>query len=212
MVAAPSSPLAAHRTTLSATGCVWGCDVRVGPVPDQTEVLLIGGRSGVGKSSVALEIAAQLSAAKVQHAYIEGDNLDMAWPPPWSHQLAERNLAAMWTNYRTLGYRRLIYSNVVSVCESATLCAAMADDPRAIGVLLTSSDRVAAARLERREIGSELASHIERSRLRAAELDDRVPAWVQRVPTDGRSVTDIAAQIVAITGWTASAAPGPTAD
>jgi adenylylsulfate kinase-like enzyme len=46
--------------------------------------LFIGGRSGVGKSSVGYEIHAQLSAACVQHCLIEGDNLDMAWPIPMS--------------------------------------------------------------------------------------------------------------------------------
>jgi hypothetical protein len=26
----------------------------------------------------------------------------MAYPPPWEQKLAERNLAAMWGNYRAL--------------------------------------------------------------------------------------------------------------
>jgi adenylylsulfate kinase-like enzyme len=72
--------------------------------------LFIGGRAGVGKSGVGAEIHARLSAADVRHCLIEGDNLDQAWPVPWEqgHDLAERNLAAMWTNYRALGYRRMI--------------------------------------------------------------------------------------------------------
>jgi len=59
-------------------------------VTAQTEVLLIGGRSGAGKSAVGNEMHAQLSAASVQHCLIEGDNLDMAYPPPWKHHLAEQ--------------------------------------------------------------------------------------------------------------------------
>jgi adenylylsulfate kinase-like enzyme len=59
--------------------------------------LFVGGRSGAGKSSVGLEIHAQLSAAGIRHCLIEGDNLDMAYPPPWEHGLAEQNLAAMWS-------------------------------------------------------------------------------------------------------------------
>jgi hypothetical protein len=54
---------------------------------------------------------AQLPAARVQHCFIEGNNLDMAYPPPWEHGLAEQNLAAMWANYRALGYRRMICAN-----------------------------------------------------------------------------------------------------
>jgi hypothetical protein len=34
---------------------------------------------------------------------IEGDNLDMAFPQAWEHNLAERKLAAIWVNYRALG-------------------------------------------------------------------------------------------------------------
>lgn len=44
----------------------------------RSHVLLIGGRSGVGKSTVAAEVHRQLSEYGVHHAWIEGDNLDMA--------------------------------------------------------------------------------------------------------------------------------------
>lgn len=176
---------------------------------ERSEVLLIGGRSGVGKSSVAFEMVEQLSAARVRHASIEGDNLDMAWPAPWEHTrpgdlgLAERNLAAMWANYTALGYRRLVYTNTVSVCWSDAVRAAMGDEPRVIGVLLTAGDRTAEQRLAGREIGSGLARHVERSRVRAVELADRAPDWVTRVATDGRSVVDIAAEVIGLTGWLA---------
>ena len=63
---------------------------------------------------------AQLPAARVQHCFIEGNNLDMAYPPPWEHGLAEQNLAAMWANYRALGYRRVIYTNTASIFGQVT--------------------------------------------------------------------------------------------
>lgn len=76
-----------------------------------SEAVFIGGRSGVGKTSVGFEIHAQLSAAGIRPCLIDGDDLDMAHPPPWEHGLAERHLATMWSNYRELGNRRLIYLN-----------------------------------------------------------------------------------------------------
>lgn len=79
-----------------------------------SEAIFLAGRSGTGKSSVGYEMHAQLSAARVRHCLIEGDNLDQAYPPPWEHGLAERNLAAMWANYRALGYRRMIYTAAAS--------------------------------------------------------------------------------------------------
>ena len=168
---------------------------------DRSEVLFLGGRSGVGKSSVAVQLHVQLSDADVRHCLIEGDNLDLAHPPPWEHHLAARNLAAIWANYRDLGYRRMIYTNTVSVRHVEELTAAMGDDPRVTAVLLTSSDATARERLARREIGTALAEHVERSAAAARSLDALAPATVHRVPTDGRTVADLAARLLRLTGW-----------
>ena len=172
----------------------------------QSKALFIGGRAGVGKSSVGYEIHARLSAARVQHCLIEGDNLDMAWPAPYEHgvRLAEQNLAAMWANYRARGYQRMICTNTASVLEKviSELTAAMGDSPDVTAVLLTCSDATARERLAQREAGSELDWHIERSDLMARRLDRRARAWVHRVTTDSRAITDIAAQVIALTGWT----------
>jgi hypothetical protein len=113
---------------------VWAVQVALIPllintqgVTELSEVLFIGGRSGVGKTSVAYELHSQLAAKDVRHCLIEGDNLDMAHPAPWVHGLAEKNLAAMWQNYRELGYRRLIYTNTVSVRLTQELATAMGE-------------------------------------------------------------------------------------
>jgi hypothetical protein len=143
----------------------------------------------------------QLSAAGVQHGLIEGDNLDLAYPPPWEHGLAERNLAAMWANYRDLGYRRLIYTNTVSVRFVDALTTAMGDNPRVTAVLLTADDRTARQRLARREIGTALDQHVERSDRATRELEKLSPEWVHRVATDGRQVADIAAELITLVGW-----------
>ena len=178
----------------------------------QSKVLFIGGRAGAGKSSAGYEIHSQLSAARVEHCLIEGDNLDMAWPVPHENglRLAEQNLAVLWANYRALGYSRMIYTNTASVLEDVTgeLTAAMGDSPQVTAVLLTCSDATARQRLARREIGSALDSHIERSDLMARRLDGHTPGWAHRVTTDRRAPSDIAAEIIALTGWTDGQAPG----
>jgi hypothetical protein len=168
-----------------------------------SEVLFIGGRAGVGKSSVGNEIHAQLSAARVRHALVEGDNLDLAYPPPREYHLAERNLAAVWSNYRGLGYRRLIYVNTASVRVIDSLTAAMGDSPHVTAVLLTCGDPTARQRLAQREIGGALQAHIARGKAAARELGKLAPAWVHRVPTDDRAVADIAAEVIGLAGWIA---------
>ncbi|RDI50004.1 hypothetical protein [Nocardia mexicana] len=171
---------------------------------EPSEVLLIGGRSGVGKSSIGFELHAQLSDLGVRHCLIEGDLLDLAYPAPWEHELAEQNLAAMWSNYRALGYRRMIYTNTASVLPAVAdkLTAAMGDAPTAIGILLTCTDESARHRLSQREIGTALDRHLHRSTCMAEKLNREAPPWVHRIPTDHRPIPDIATQILTHTGWT----------
>ena len=178
---------------------------------ESSEVVFIGGRSGVGKSCVGLQIHQQLSPAAVRHCLIEGDYLDMGYPTPWKHGLAERltnrailvtNLAAMWANYRDLGYRRLICTNTASVLPEVTeqLTAAMGDSPRVLAVLLTCTEDTARQRLSQREIGPAFKDHLERSAAAASLLESEAPSQVHRISTDGRSVPDIAAEVIDITG------------
>lgn len=149
----------------------------------------------MGKSSVALALHDLLAAEQVRHAVIEGDMLDLAWPAPWAHRLAERNLAAVWSNYRALGYERLIYTNTMSVLNGDELAAAMAGNPVVTAVLLTADDSTAYARLAGREHGDSLAAHVRRSAAAARELEQQVAPDVHRVSTEGRDVVEIAREI-----------------
>lgn len=173
-----------------------------------TEVIFIGGRSGVGKTSVAAELSRILVRESIPHALIEGDNLDQAHPEPWRNgiDLAERNLAAMWRNYQAAGYSRLIFTNTVSVLQTSALTDALGANVHAVGVLLTAGDSTTAQRLARREIGSGLEDAIERSNVAAVKLHADASAAVHRIPTDHRSVSDIAAELRSISGWTGRAA------
>jgi Adenylylsulphate kinase len=172
-------------------------------VTSRDQVLFLGGRSGVGKSSVAAEVFRQLSLAGVRHCLIDGDNLDMAFPKEQGLNLAELNLAAMWANYQGAGYSRLVYVNTASVRDDVLpeLLIAMGGEPKVNAVLLTASDRIADARLAQREIGGGLDAHVERGRRGARELEERAPDWVRRIATDGRTVAAVAAEIVSLLDW-----------
>lgn len=172
---------------------------------NECEVLLIGGRSGAGKSTVAWEVSSRLQRLEVAHAFVEGDFLDQVHPAPENDphrtKITSRNLAAIWANYRELGCRRLIYCNTVAVLESDMITGAMGGPVEPIGVLLTAESSVAADRLRGREIGSELEAHLERSANAAAYLESHAPAWAHRLPTDGHAVAETAAAVVELTGW-----------
>jgi hypothetical protein len=172
---------------------------------DTCEVLLIGGRSGVGKSTVAWETSSLLQRLGVAHAFIEGDFLDQVHPAPADDpartQITARNLASIWGNYRDLGQRRLIYCNTVAVLEADMITGAMGGPVTPVGVLLTAGDAVASERLHGREVGSDLASHLERSARMAGHLDAAAPSWVYRLATDGRTVAETAERVVELSGW-----------
>ncbi|GAB2903262.1 nucleoside/nucleotide kinase family protein [Streptomyces mayteni] len=170
------------------------------------ELLLIGGGAGVGKTTVGWEVSATLQTGGTAHCLIEGDYMDQIHPAPADdpHRAAitERNTAAIWANYAALGQRRLVYTNTVSVLEEPMLRRAMGGgDIRATRVLLTAEEATVRARLARREIGSQLHAHIERSLLMARELSETVPEGTVRIPTDGRSVRDIARQVIEAAVW-----------
>jgi hypothetical protein len=169
------------------------------------EALLIGGRAGVGKTTIGWEISAQLQVAHIAHCLIEGDNLDQAFPAPPDDpartKLTEANLAALWHNYAALGYRRLIYTNTVSVLEPDLITRAMGGAPRVISVLLTADEATARHRLGAREIGSQLDAHLARSAAMARHLEANAPPSVARIPTEGRSVGDVARDVISVAHW-----------
>lgn len=169
------------------------------------EVLLIGGRSGVGKSTVAWEVSSRLRDLGVAHAFLEGDFLDQVHPAPEDDpartQITAKNLAAIWGNYREIGQTRLIYCNTVAVLEPDMITEAMGGTVTPIGVLLTADDTSAEARLREREIGGYLEPHLQRGKGMARHLDAHTPDWVHRVATDGRTVPETAEAVIDLTGW-----------
>ncbi|MER5774842.1 AAA family ATPase [Streptomyces sp. NPDC002039] len=174
---------------------------------DQAEVLLIAGRAGVGKTTVGWEVSARLRAAMVAHCVIEGDFMGQAHPAPEGDprrtKIAERNLTALWSNYAELGYRRLIYTHTVSVLaeNEGMFQRALGANAKIIRVVLTASDATALERLTGRERGSELEQELASSARKARILDEQTPPETLRVVTDGRSVLDIAREVVGATGW-----------
>jgi hypothetical protein len=96
---------------------------------------------------------------------------------------------------------RLLYTNTVSVLQIPTLVAALGTDVRSFGVLLTATDTTAAQRLARREIGTALEEHLERSVIAAAKLNEASTAC--RIVTDDRAVREIAHEILWAAGWLA---------
>jgi len=166
-----------------------------------TELLLLGGRSGVGKTSIALAIHEMLALRDIRHAVIEGDYLDLAHPSP-DPGFAEHNLGVLWAAYATAGYERLVYSQTVSVLQVDAIRNAVDPHARVTPVLLTASDAAIENRLRGREATPEsLAAHIDRSGRMASRLETGADVGIHRIDTDGRTVSDLADAIVTLARW-----------
>ncbi|MEI7035034.1 AAA family ATPase [Streptomyces pratensis] len=180
---------------------------------DEAEILLLAGRAGVGKTTVGWEVSARLRAEAVAHCVIEGDFMGQAHPAPEGdprrRKIAERNLTALWSNYAELGYRRLIYTQTLSVLaeNEGMFRRALGARVRIVRVVLTASDATARERLTGRERGSELEHEVEGSARKARILDERMPLDTVRVATDGRAVVDIARDVASTTGWLPGVSP-----
>ena len=92
------------------------------PMSSPVPVLLITGPVGVGKTSTAGAVSSLLSQQGILHAWVDLPQISQALPErdadPWNEQLAHRNLACMWQNFRAVGVERLI---VTRVLESRSL-------------------------------------------------------------------------------------------
>ena len=165
-------------------------------------MLVIANPAGVGKTSTANELSNQLRADGVAHAVVETDALDDVYPvPDQQWRLTERNLAFVWQGYRELGARRLIVTGVYLHDERELawlLRATGARDP--ILVRLAADGDTLAERVRRREIGSAAEAQLARTLGQVDRLDAQGDVAVV-IETSGRSVADVAHEILALLDW-----------
>jgi ribose 1,5-bisphosphokinase PhnN len=168
------------------------------------EVLVIAGPAGVGKTSVMHEVSARLRESEVAHAVVDTDALDDVFPAPEDQwRITERNLAFVWQGYRDdLGVRRLILTGVYlhRAAELAWIQRATGADHLML-VQLAASDATLRHRVSRREVGSAYSAQLTRTLTQARALDRETTPNQTVVHTDGRSVGEIATEVVAILGW-----------
>lgn len=169
------------------------------------DVLLIGGAAGVGKTSVGWEVSTRLATRRVAHWHVDGDALDAVWPrpddDPDGQRLTRRSLAALAEVFAAEGYRRCLYVQTAAPLDIDLLGRALGEEVELRGVLLTATAATRARRLAGREIGSGLDRHLASSRRMAERLEAESPAWVRRIATDDRPVTEIADEVIKTSGW-----------
>ena len=166
-------------------------------------LLLISGAMGSGKTTVLSEASDLLKQADVSHAAIDLDWLSIMHPS--SGQQSERlmfaNLAALWSTYAAAGAERLLIARVVENRSELQRYRDAVPGAEPVVCRLTASLDTMQSRLRVREPGMIQAQIVARAgpladTLRRARAEDFTVD-----NGDGRSITDVAREVLAGAGW-----------
>ena len=171
-------------------------------------VLVLNGTVGVGKTTIGHAISEILAGVELPHAFVDRDALSMSWPPRgrFNVDLANRNLAAVWMNFRAHGAERLIVAGVLESTDDVDALRAAVPGAAIMVCRLRASAAVREMRLRAREHGVNREWHLARS----SELEtilDRVAIDDFAVENDGRPLVAVAHEILARAAWPPAHAP-----
>lgn len=173
-------------------------------------VMIITGPVGAGKTTVASEVSELLEQAEIAHAFVDLDALRWCYPrrpgDRFSTRLAMKNLAAIWPNFREYGATSLVVADVIESRGELDRYRVAITGADIFVVRLTASLSTLAERLKRRELGAGLAWHLQRAPELTAIME-RNNVEDLLVATDGKTVTEIAREILAV--WTQFIASAP---
>ena len=173
-------------------------------------VLIISGPAGVGKSTLTWEISTRLRAAGVAHVCLDSDELDRVHPLSSADQerLGRANLAAFWANAATFGHTRLVLAGVfLDLDLNLAWIRAAIPGATVTAVRLDATDDALSERLQVREIGSGLDRQLARTVAMARLFRHRPDDGRIVVDTTGRTIGDIAVDVLAAAGWEGATAP-----
>ncbi|GAA1695431.1 hypothetical protein GCM10009830_49160 [Glycomyces endophyticus] len=176
---------------------------------DTTALLWLVGAAGSGKTATAWALFRQLADAGVRAAYVDGDQVGMAYPAPAgdpdNERVKARGLGAVWSGFRAAGAQCVVVSGGVG---SAAVVADYAGQVPGAAMTLVEL-AVDAAERRRRLLGRGNSEYlIEPAAAHAAELA-RNPLTAHRVDTGGRTVAEVVALVRERVGDWPGAAPGP---
>ncbi|MGQ5523489.1 adenylyl-sulfate kinase [Chitinimonas sp. PSY-7] len=168
-------------------------------------ILLLTGTLGSGKTTVATEVGRQLEEAGITSAVIDLDwlcwaNLGDTVPDDLYDKLILQNLLTIWPNFRAVGVDYLVLPRgLLDETIPTALRKTFPETPISI-LRLHASHPTLEERLSRRDKGEILDEHLREcgpmtEMVENLKLEDAV------VHNDGRSVAEVARQILDILGW-----------
>ena len=166
-------------------------------------MLVVSGSMGSGKTTVLSELSDLLEEADVAHAAADLDTLSIMHPRrgEQGERLMYDNLAAMWRNFAALGAGRLIVACALEARSDLRYYREAVPGAEPIVCLLVAPVETMQDRVRGREIGM-LRGKLLANSLRLAETLEKAKAEDYRVVNgQGRSITDVAREILLPAGW-----------
>lgn len=165
---------------------------------ERVKVVIISGSVGVGKTSVAEEMADILKIKSIPYAYIDLDNLAHAYPrpkdDPFHSKLALKNLAAVWKNLKKVGAKFLIIPRVFESRDELKDYQKAIPNADIILVGLRAKLSTTHKRLRKRG-GSSLRWHLDRAAVLTKQFDEKqIEDFV--IKTENKSPSRIAKEII----------------
>ena len=170
-------------------------------VAHNLKVLVISGSMGSGKTTVLGEASDLLRAAEILHAAINLDCLALGHlPAAAADDLLIRNLAAVWNNYAAAGITRLLLSEVLDTAAKRERLRQTIPGAEIVVCRLRATFNTMQQRIRLREPGMLQEEFVARIAELEASLDaGRVKDF--SVQNDGRSVTEVAREVLVRAGW-----------
>jgi gluconate kinase len=172
------------------------------PILDVVPVLVLSGSVGSGKSTIGRCVARMLRDGDVPHALVDHEWLAYSWPVPpddrWNERVAARNLACIWSNFRSTGAERLIFCRLLEARSLLRYVTGAIPGAAATVVQLRVPLGLIRQRLSSREPEPEWyldAASALTGRLDASDVADFVVDNGERAPDD------VAAEILGLVGW-----------
>jgi GNAT superfamily N-acetyltransferase len=165
-------------------------------------VAVVTGPVGVGKSTIGRLVGHHLSGASVAHAVVDLDWLSASWPrpadDPWNEEMARRNLASMWANFRAGGAERLVLCRVLEARRLLEGVRHAVPAAECTVIRLRAPLEVLHARIRGRQ--TDVAWYLEAA-TRLATTMEKPDLADHVVDTGGRTPEDVAAEVVDLLGW-----------
>ena len=169
---------------------------------DAIPVLVLNGSVGVGKTTIGHAISDVLVSARVPHAFVDRDALCVSWPQSgrFNEDMANRNLAAVWKNFRAHDATRLIVAGVLESTHDVEALRGAVPGAAIIVCRLRASAAVREARLRAREHGVSREWHLARS-VELETILGRVAVDDFSIENDGRTPVAVAHEVLARAEW-----------